>query len=74
VSILKFLAIYKPSRVALNYHVVECLDFCFQLCSRREERFMYIDFMCDYFDLILSFLHAFVDNLNCRFPGIYILE
>jgi hypothetical protein len=74
VRILKFFAICKLSRVALNYYVVECLDFCFKLCSRREERFMYIDFVCDYLDLIFSLLHAFADNLNCRFLGICMLE
>jgi hypothetical protein len=74
VRILKFFAICKPSRVALDYYVVKCLDFCFQLYSRREERFMYIDFIYDYLDLIFSLLHTFVDNLNYRFLGIYILE
>jgi hypothetical protein len=74
VSILKFFAICKLSRVALNYYIVECLDFYFKLCSRREESFIYIDLICDYLDLIFSLLYAFTDNLNYRFLGIYILE
>jgi hypothetical protein len=35
---------------------------------------MYIDFIYDYLDLIFSLLHTFVDNLNYRLLGIYILE